>query len=247
MNDMQTVLVLGGTGRTGGRVVEQLLSRRVDVRAIVRSADRLPPSVVGNPRLTVIQADPLSMSADELTDQVRGCDAVISCLGHITNVSGILGPPHDLVTDMASRVCRTITALKPAAPVRFVLMSSVSVNSPGGVDTRRGGFERACVWALRGAVPPARDNQAASDFLCGEIGTSDPFVEWTVVRPDTLMEGDVSEYAVHEHLVSSLARPDSTNMANVAHFMCELATDRGAWDQWKGKLPVVVNAGTPAN
>ncbi len=43
--------------------------------------------------------------------------------------------------------------------------------------------------------------------------------------------------------MSSLFKPDSTNMANVAHFMCELATDPKTWDDWKGKLPVVVNGG----
>jgi hypothetical protein len=42
--------------------------------------------------------------------------------------------------------------------------------------------------------------------------------------------------------VSSLARPDSTNRANVAHFMCELATDPKAWKTWAGRLPVIINA-----
>ena len=65
-------------------------------------------------------------------------------------------------------------------------------------------------------------------------------MQWVAVRPDTLLEGDVSEYALHEGLVSSLFKPDSTNMANVAHFMCELVTDRALGD-WQGKLPVVVN------
>ena len=132
--------------------------------------------------------------------------------------------------------------LQPAAPVKFILMSSVSVNHPGGLDTRRGRFERAIVWMLRGLVPPAMDNQLAADFLHDDIGTGNPFVQWVVVRPDTLHEGGVSEYALHEGLVSSLSAPDSTNMANVAHFMCELATNPVAWDDWKGKLPVIINA-----
>ena len=38
MTAEKTVLVVGGTGRTGGRVVQQLLDRGVNVRAIVRSA-----------------------------------------------------------------------------------------------------------------------------------------------------------------------------------------------------------------
>ncbi|MFH0901600.1 MAG: hypothetical protein V2A73_13310 [Pseudomonadota bacterium] len=31
-------------------------------------------------------------------------------------------------------------------------------------------------------------------------------------------------------------------MANVAHFVCELVTNPKTWADWKGKLPVVVNA-----
>ena len=53
------------------------------------------------------------------------------------------------------------------------------------------------------------------------------------MRPDTLLDGDVTEYALHDGLVSSLFRPDSTNMANVAHFMCELVTDPEVWAEWK--------------
>jgi hypothetical protein len=31
-------------------------------------------------------------------------------------------------------------------------------------------------------------------------------------------------------------------MANVAHFMCELVMNPKAWNDWKGKLPVIINA-----
>ncbi len=239
-----TVLLLGGTGRTGGRVLEQLLSRGVNVRAIVRSAGRLPAGVAANPTLTVIEADLLSLSGDELRRHVAGCDAVISCLGHVISLKGVFGPPRDLVTQAVSRVCGAVESLRPAEPVKLVLMSTVSVHRPGGIDARRGGLEKAVLAVLRALVPPAKDNQDAADFLRGSIGTADPFVEWVAVRPDTLLEGDVSEYALHEGLVSSLARPDSTNMANVAHFMCELVTDVKAWDDWRCGLPVIINAGS---
>jgi hypothetical protein len=124
-------------------------------------------------------------------------------------------------------------------------MSSVSVNQPAGRDAHRGAFEKGVVWLLRAVLPPARDNQEAADFLCESVGTSSSFVQWAAVRPDTLLEGNVSEYALHENLVSSLFRPDSTNMANVAHFMCEMVRSDVAWDRWSGRLPVIVNANTP--
>ncbi|MRR12494.1 NAD(P)-dependent oxidoreductase [bacterium] len=237
-----TVLLLGGTGRTGRRVLEQLLERGVEVRAIVRSADRLPQGVTRHPGLTVIEADVLSLSHGELLDQVRGCDAVISCLGHTNDLRGIFGQPHELVGPVTERMCHAIAELKPPTPVRFVLMTSVSVNRPHRLDTRRGAIERAAVAILRRLVPPAKDNQDAADFLCGEIGEADPFVRWVVVRPDSLLEGDVSEYVLHDGLVSSLAKPDQTARSNVAHFMCELVTDPKAWDAWQGRLPVIVNA-----
>ena len=242
MPTQQTVLLVGGTGRTGRYVLEQLLDRGITVRAIVRSGAKLPPGAAGNPNLTVVEASLLSLTDEDLQRHLRGCDAVISCLGHVLNLKGIFGPPRDLVTRATTRLCRGIEALQPAKPVKFILMTSVSVNRPGGLDTRRGALEKAFMWMLRGALPPAQDNQRAAGFLHDNIGASNPFVQWTTVRPDTLLEGDVSEYTLHEGLVSSLFAPETTNMANIAHFMCELVTNPKTWDDWKGKLPVIVNA-----
>jgi nucleoside-diphosphate-sugar epimerase len=240
-----TVLLLGGTGRTGGRVLQQLLGGGVGVRAIVRSADRLPAGVADDPRLTVVVTELLSLSDEQVREQVSGCDVVISCLGHTLSAQGMFGSPRDLVAGSVERVCRAARELRPQQPVKLILMSSVSVHRPGGLDARRGRFETAVVALMRGLVPPAKDNQSAADFLGEVVDPTDPYVQWVAVRPDSLKEGDVTEYALHEGLVDSLFRPGSTNMANVAHFMCELAVDPQAWAAWQGKLPVVVNAARP--
>jgi uncharacterized protein YbjT (DUF2867 family) len=245
MQSEQTVLLLGATGRTGGRVLQQLLSRGVRVRAVVRSAERLPAGAADHPDLTVVVADLLSLSDEELREQVEGCDVVISCLGHTLSAQGMFGAPRDLVCRSVERVCRAARELRPAQPVKLILMSSVSVNRAGDLDTRRGRFEKAAVWTLRGLVPPARDNQRAADFLHDVIEPADPHVQWVAVRPDSLKEGDVTEYALREGLVNSLFRPGETTMSNVAHFMCELATDPEVWAAWQGKLPVIVNASPP--
>jgi hypothetical protein len=242
MSGQQTVLLVGGTGRTGRRVLEQLVSRGVGVRAIVRSTRGLREGIAGNRGVALIEASLLSLSDLDLQGHLRGCDAVISCLGHALSLQGVLGPPYDLVTRATTRLCRALEALRPARPARFILMSSVSVHRPRGLDTRRGAFEKALVWMLRGLLPPARDNQQAADFLQERIGPANPFVQWAVVRPDTLLEGEVSEYAVHEGLVNSLFAPGQTSMANVAHFMGELVTSPKTWAAWRGKAPVVVNA-----
>jgi uncharacterized protein YbjT (DUF2867 family) len=235
------VLLLGATGRTGYRLLTQLLQRGVPVCVIVRSAQRLPAGAAADPLLTVVEAEVTAMSGEELKRQVAGRDAVISCLGHNVSLCGVFGPPHDLVARAVERVCDAVTALRPESPLRLVLMSSVSVNRPARADARRGVVERAFTRLLRALLPPARDNQRAADFLAVEVGADAPFVEWAVVRPDSLVDGDVAAYRTHDGIVSSLFRADGTRMANVAHFMAELVTDDAAWQRWRGKMPVVVD------
>ncbi len=242
MNAIEQVLVLGGTGRTGRRVLEQLAARGIRCRALVRSAQRLPPALAASPLVSVVEADLPSLPDAALGEHLRGCGAAISCLGHNLSLRGIFGPPRDLVTASTARLCRAVDALGPAAPVRLVLMSSVSVNHPAGLDTRRGALERGFIALLRAVLPPAADNQSAADLLHRSIGPDHPRVQWAVVRPDSLRDGEVAEYRVHEQLVASVFAPRSTRMASVAHFMCELATSPSAWERWRGRMPVIVDA-----
>ncbi len=236
------VLLLGATGRTGGRVLTQLLERGVPVRAIVRSADRLPTGLVDDPRLTVVEADLASMPVSDLARHLMGMHAVISCLGHGVSFRGVFGPPRDLVERAVRALCAGSASRPPGVPLRLILMSSVSVNRPERADTRRGAGERAFLALLRQMVPPARDNQRAADVLAREFGGGESGVEWVVVRPDSLTDGDVSEYQLNDELTASLFRPDTTRMANVAHFMTELATDEATWQRWRGRMPVIADA-----
>ena len=245
-NEAGPVLLLGATGRTGRRVLQQLLERGVPVRAIVRAAERLPAGAAEDPRLTVVEAGVTALPGEELRRQLSGCGAVVSCLGHDVSLRGVFGPPRDLVARTVERLCDTAAALRPAEPVRLVLMSSVSVNRPARADARRGVGERAYMWVLRRLLPPAQDNQRAADFLALEVGADAPFLEWVVVRPDALVDGEVSAYRTHDGIVGSLFRADGTRLANVAHFLAELVTDDAAWRRWRGRMPVVVDdAGAP--
>ncbi|MBM4132049.1 hypothetical protein FJ250_13665, partial [bacterium] len=200
----------------------------------------------GHPLLTVVEADLLALDDRALAVQVEGRGAVISCLGHNLHLRGLFGPPRDLVTRAAARLCAAIRDSRPAIPIRFILLGSVSVNRPGARDPRRGAGEQVLLWTLRALLPPARDNQRAADHLHHAVGTADPHLQWVALRPDTLTEGEVSPYSVHDGLVCSLARPGRTRRANLAHFICELATDDGTWRRWAGRMPVIVDADGPS-
>jgi putative NADH-flavin reductase len=71
------LLIVGGTGGTGRRLIEQALERGYAVTALVRNPSRLP---LQNPQLHVVQGDVLDY--DSVEAAVRGQEAVISALGH---------------------------------------------------------------------------------------------------------------------------------------------------------------------
>ena len=66
-------------------------------------------------------------------------------------------------------------------------------------------------------------------------------MQWTGVRPDTLIEGPISAYSAHDGPVDSIFSAGRTTMANVAHFTCTLAAESGEWERWRGRMPVVTD------
>ena len=79
-----------------------------------------------------------------------------------------------------------------------------------------------------------------------EVGPHNTLLQWVWRRPDTLVEGDVVEYALHEGTVASLFKPDRTRISQVAHFMCELVDDDATWERWAGQMPVIVDTAPPS-
>jgi len=237
-----TILVVGASGATGRLLVEQLLGRGCRVKAIVRSADRLPEAVRGHDRLAVICASVLDLSDAEMARHVNGCDAVASCLGHSLTWEGVFGPPRRLVTEAVRRLCEAVKANRPDRPTQFVLMNTAG-NSNRDLREPVSFGQRCVIGLLRLLLPPHGDNEKAADYLRTQIGQSDKAIEWVAVRPDTLVnEDEVTEYEVHPSPIrSALFNPGKTSRINVAHFMADLITDADTWSKWKGRMPVIYN------
>ena len=75
-----TILVAGATGATGHLLVDQLLSREISVKAVVRSQERLPEATRNHNLISIVQGSILDLSFAELTEQIEGCDGAASCL-----------------------------------------------------------------------------------------------------------------------------------------------------------------------
>jgi hypothetical protein len=232
------VLVVGASGATGRLVVDQLLNRGVEVNAIVRSLDALPE----NPNLYKIQASVHNLTSPEMAIHIKGCNAVVSCLGHTLTFKGIFGKPRLLVTDTLQCICRAIKSNETEDAVKVILMNTTG-NSNRDIPETPPLSQRIVIAILRVLLPPHVDNEKAADFLRTQIGQNDNAIEWVAVRPDALTDAkEVTEYDVHTSPIrNAIFDSGATSRINVGNFMAELILSESVWLKWKGHMPVVYN------
>ncbi len=238
-----TVLVLGASGATGRQLVAQLLARGESVRVVVRPGSEFPEALLRDARLTLVRAEFLALTDDEIAELVAGCRAVASCLGHRLSLKGIYAPPRRLVTESVRCVYAAVKRNAAAAPVKFVLMNTTG-NSNRDIRERVSFAQTCVITLLRLLLPPHVDNEKAADFLRLEVGPGNHRLEWVAVRPDALTnEEAVSQYQVYASPIrSAIFNAGKTSRINVGHFMAELITRDDLWNQWRGQMPVIYNA-----
>jgi putative NADH-flavin reductase len=238
---MTTTLVVGATGNTGRPLVEQLLDKNHKIRIIVRSTHKLSTEIMENPNATIIEVSVLDLSDAELAAQVKDCDAIVSCLGHNLDFKGMFGKPRKLCTDAISRLCVAIEKNNSGKPTKVILMNTVGVQNPK-LEEKRGLAERLLLTVLRYTIPPHRDNETAVEHLHQVVGIKNKHIEWCVVRPDTLINAEVSPYEIKESPSTGIYTGRPSTRSNVAHFMAELIEKPKLWSTWKFGMPVIMNS-----
>ena len=237
------IFVAGGSGATGQLLVKQLLEREMVVKTVVRSIDRLPEDLRSQERLTISQGTILDMDQQELVRLIKDCDAITSCLGHTMSFRGVYGAPRKLVRDSLVKLGSAVQDLKPGKPVKMVLMNTAGNHDEDNDDKISKG-QKLVLELVRMLVPPHVDNEQAADYLRIQIGQGHQFMEWVVVRPDSLIDQDeVTEYQIYPSPTrSAIFNPGKTSRINVAHFMAKLIANDDLWKQWKGQMPVIYNS-----
>ncbi len=239
----QRTLVVGATGATGRLLVEELLNRGIEVKAVVRSPDRLPKALREHPLVHLEQARLLELDDKAMIRLVEDCDSAASCLGHNLTWKGVFGPPYRLVTEAIRRLATAMQVDPGDNPARLVLMSSAGIRDRPGEGLGTWG-ERIVLGALRLLVPPHADNERAADALRDRSDPDARGPEWCIVRPDTLSNAEAPEtYEVFPSPIrSAIFDAGHTSRRNVARFIADLLTDRQLWERWKGRMPVVYDA-----
>jgi len=235
-----TVLVVGASGATGSKLVEQLLNQNNKVKVIVRSSEKLSDSWKTNGNLEIIGASILALSDNEMKNIVHDCQAVASCLGHNLTFKGMYGQPRKLVTDTTRRLCNAIKSNNPQRPIKYILMNTTG-NSNRDLNEPISFAQKCVIGLLRLLLPPHVDNEKAADYLRTQISQNNDYIEWVAVRPDGLINEDkVTEYEIYQSPTrSAIFNAGKVSRINVGHFMASLITDENLWVKWKGQMPVI--------
>lgn len=197
------VLIVGATGGTGRQLVEQALERGLAVTALVRNPSRMQ---VEHPRLTVVQGDVLDAASVDAA--VRGQDAVLSALGHRR---------YFYPTRILSAGTRNITRAMDLHGVRrLVCETSLGLGDSAG--------RLGLMYTL--FVIPAILPFYFWDKTQQERAIAESDLDWVIVRPGALNNGDRRGRVQEGWRVGSFFRTVRVSRADVAAFMLnQLASD----------------------
>jgi putative NADH-flavin reductase len=196
------VLIVGATGGTGRQLVAQALERGHSVTAFARDPSTLH---VQHPQLTIVQGDVLDYGSVETA--VRGHDAVLSALGHKR-----LFYPTRILSEGTRNILR---AMEAHTVPRFVCETALGI---GGSAGRMGLYYTLFVVPV--ILPFYFWDKARQERL---IASSS--LEWVIVRPGALINGEKQGSLHHGRRVGSFLRTVRISRADVADFMLNQMAD----------------------
>ncbi|MGJ3240737.1 MAG: NAD(P)-dependent oxidoreductase [Anaerolineae bacterium] len=158
------VIVFGATGTTGSAVVSEALKQRHSVTAFVRTPSKVTTS---HPNLSVFQGDVLDESS--VKDAVQGHDAAFVSLG-----AGLRGTVRSEGTN------NIIKAMQQARIRRLIVQSSL------GVGDSRDNLNFYWKYIMFGMLL----RNAYNDHVQQETYVKKSNLDWTIVRPGALKEGE---------------------------------------------------------
>lgn len=197
------ILIIGATGGTGRQLVVQALEHGYTVTALVRDPSQLR---VDHARLRIVQGDVLDEGS--VDSAMRGQEAVVSALGH----KRFFGPTR-ILSDGTRNVLR---AMEAQSVPRFICETSLGIGDSAG---RMGLYYTLFVIPV--ILPFYYWDKTRQERFIAESG-----LQWVIVRPAVLTNGDQRGRARHGRDVGSFLRTRSLSRADAAAFMLDqLATD----------------------
>jgi putative NADH-flavin reductase len=199
------LIVFGSTGKTGRNIVEQALNCGHEVTAIARNPDALG---MEHPNLEIVKGDVFQPATFD--EAMKEQDAVLSAIG-INSTKP--------TTVYSQGVFNMVTAMKKNGVRRIICVSASAVVTSPKLSFPVRLMTRLLQNVLRNMY---------GDLLKMEQVLKQSELDWTVVRPPRLTNGEIKtkyRYGVNEWLSHCL----SISRTDLAHFMLHHINDSNTY------------------
>ena len=194
------LVVFGSTGSTGHQHVVQALKQEHTVTAFARNPAKIE---IEHANLTAVQGDALDSASVEKA--VDGQDAVLCSLG-----AGAKG------TIRSEGTRNIVRAMEKAGVNRFICQSTLGV---GNSRVHLNFFWKHIMFGLL-------LRRAYADHVSQEDYVKESRLDWTIVRPGALTDGNRTGVYRHGFPSTDKTIKGKISRADVADFMLEQLTDR---------------------
>lgn len=175
MKNISKVAVLGGGGRTGKYLVNQLLENGFNIKLLLRNPDDF---TIQNSKIEIIKGD--AVNEESINLLLKDCQAVLSTIGQ--------RPGEPMVASQATK--NVLNAMKRNDIERYVLLAGLNIDTP--FDKKSPKTIMATDWMKTNYPEIQKDRQFTYDLLV------DSKIDWTQVRvPLIVFSEESSEIAVN--------------------------------------------------
>jgi len=172
------LLILGGTGPSGIKIIEEALSASHTVVAYARSPEKLPESISSHASVTIVQGELTDVA--KLTKALEGVDAVLSALGPNS-------PSHPSDTPIARAYTVIIDAMKTQRVKRLIASATPSAKDEHDRFSLTFTLLVAGIWTF--ARPAYNDIVAIGQT----IRSQGDELDWTIVRVPFLTDKETKD------------------------------------------------------
>lgn len=158
------IYLLGATGRVGQKILKEALDEGYHVSVLIRSADRL---MIESDLLTIYEGDALNEA--DIMESMAQSDVVISALN--TDKNNVLTKSMPLIINAMSH---------------YKISRIITIGTAGILNSRT----EPDIYRFQSSESKRRTTSAAEDHLTAYLLLEESNLNWTVVCPTYLPDGD---------------------------------------------------------
>lgn len=205
------IAVLGGTGKAGKYITEELLSRGYQLKILARNPDKVTHN---SPLIEVVKGS--ARNYETMQRLLNDCTAIVSALGNSKNEQDTCSTAISHIIGISERI-----EIK-----RYIEVAGLVIDTP---SDKKGLRTRLIGKVVKAFFPkPAQDRQKGYELLKGSK------LDWTIIRCPSIK---LSTIYTGIKVNNEDSPGNKVNAADLAGFVVNQLTD----EQYVGKCPFVAS------